>query len=114
MSTPERPELPAKPTLGDLQTDIAALIIERGWEKENVEDVFLLLVEEIGELAKEVRKHTGKHVDRTRVKQVTHEELEGEFADVLNYLLDLANHMNVDLERAYRNKQIEVATRKWS
>jgi NTP pyrophosphatase (non-canonical NTP hydrolase) len=110
----ERPALPAKPTLGDLQADIAALIKQRGWEDETVNDVFLLMVEEVGELAKEIRKHTGMRTDVAKAAARDRANLEGEFADTLNYLLDLANHLGVDMERAYRNKMKEVEGRSWS
>jgi len=107
-------QLPDKPTLADLQADISRLVKERGWEDETINDIFLLMVEEVGELAKEIRKHTGMHVDKAKTGAAQHAELEGEFADILNYLLDLANHMDVDLERAYRTKKKEVQGRTWS
>ena len=110
----KRPPLPAKPTLADLQADIAALVEQRGWEDESINDVFLLMVEEVGELAKEIRKHTGMRTDVNKPSQANQAALEGEFADILNYLLDLANHLGVDLERAYRNKMKEVEGRTWS
>jgi len=40
-------------------------------------------------------------------------ELEEEFADVLSYLLDLANYFQVDLERAFRDKEQVNEGRKW-
>jgi NTP pyrophosphatase (non-canonical NTP hydrolase) len=106
--------LPEKPTLSDLQVDIARLIKERGWEKESASDIFLLMMEEMGELAREIRKLSGAHFNKSKYGESVHAELEGEFADILNYFLDLANHLGVDLERAYRAKQAEVEGRTWS
>jgi len=40
-------------------------------------------------------------------------ELESEFADVLNYLLDLANVFKIDLETAFRKKDAENSLRVW-
>ncbi|HUC87244.1 MAG TPA: MazG nucleotide pyrophosphohydrolase domain-containing protein [Candidatus Saccharimonadales bacterium] len=106
-------QLPEKPTLGDFQADIKRLVAERGWDDETIQDIFLLMVEEVGELAKELRKTIGMHVDVAKTTTTDHAKLEGEFADIFNYLLDLANKLGVDLERAYRNKMKEVEGRTW-
>ncbi len=49
-----------------------------------------------------IRKTTGLYAEKARQKDV---ELEEEFADVLSYLLDLANYFQVDLEKAFREKE---------
>ena len=59
---------------------------ERGLEK-----TFLWFVEEVGELAEALRK--GKR-----------EDMEEEFADVLAWLVSLANLADVDLEKAVLKK----------
>ena len=43
-------------TLKDYQALVSALALERGFDKETVSEVFLLMVEEVGELAKAIRK----------------------------------------------------------
>jgi NTP pyrophosphatase (non-canonical NTP hydrolase) len=53
---------------------------------------------------------TGLYEEKARQKQV---ELEEEFADVLSYLLDLANCFQVDLEKAFREKDRLNQTRTW-
>ena len=50
-------ELSQDATIGDYQQFIAELVKERGFDEETVNEVFTLLVEEIGELAKAIRKH---------------------------------------------------------
>jgi NTP pyrophosphatase (non-canonical NTP hydrolase) len=40
-------------------------------------------------------------------------ELEEEFADVLSYLLDLANYFQIDLEKAFREKEQVNEGRTW-
>lgn len=109
----KRPVLPEKPTLGDLQADIAALVKERGWDNETPTDIMLLMIEEVGELAKEVRKTTHLTIDKTRASTYR-SEMAHELADVLNYLMALANAYNINLEQAYRDKQVEVEKRNWS
>ena len=57
--------------------------------KRGAEGTFLWLMEEVGELASAIREGT-------------REEKEGEFADVLAWLVTLANVEGIDLETAVR------------
>ncbi len=99
------------PTLADLQDHIAKVCAERGWDKNTHTEKFLLFVEEVGELAKEIRNATGLHAKKP--KDESQRALEEEFADTLNYLLDLANTFDIDLEKAYREKHRVNETRSW-
>jgi NTP pyrophosphatase (non-canonical NTP hydrolase) len=103
-------DLPTHPTLPELQRYMDEICKERGWTKDSYAEKFLLLSEEIGELAKAIRKTQGLYQEKTRQKHI---ELEEEFADVLSYLLDLANCFQVDLEAAFREKEQVNATRTW-
>src|SRR5579884_2908909 len=94
--------LPAHPTLPQLQQYLDETCKERGWTKDSYAEKFLLFTEEVGELAKAIRKTQGLYQEKAKEKRV---ELEEEFADVLSYLLDLANYFQVDLERAFREKE---------
>lgn len=105
-------KLKENPTLKDLQEYIKILCEERGWNRDNHSEKFLLFIEEVGELAKATRIASGLYGEKAKEKQ-TRFDLEEEFADVLNYLLDLANHFNVDLEKAFREKNEINETRKW-
>jgi NTP pyrophosphatase (non-canonical NTP hydrolase) len=102
--------LPSHPTLPALQHYMDDVCQERGWTKDNYAEKFLLFTEEIGELAKAIRKTQGLYQEKARQK---HLELEEEFADVLSYLLDLANYFQVDLETAFREKERVNASRTW-
>ena len=104
--------LKEKPTLIDLQAHIEAVCRERGWDKNTHTEKFLLFVEEVGELAKEIRNTEGLHSKKAK-GAVGRAHLEEEFADVLNYLLDLANNFNIDLEKAYRDKHLVNESRTW-
>lgn len=100
-------DLALKPTLDDYQKLISELIIERGYDKESVSEVFTLLVEETGELAKAIRKYNGQKV---HTDSQTHNVAE-ELADVLWLLIDLSNRLGVDLEQAFRAKEEKNKTR---
>ncbi len=95
-------DLPVHPTLPELQKYMDEICKERGWTKDNYAEKFLLFTEEVGELAKAIRKTQGLYQEKARQK---HLELEEEFADVLSYLLDLANYFQVDLEKAFRERE---------
>jgi len=103
-------QLPARPTLQDLQTYLAAVCQERGWTKDTWSEKFVLFSEEVGELAKAMRKRAGLYDEQAKKSTAN---LEEEFADVLSYLLDLANAFNVDLEQAFRAKERVNETRTW-
>ena len=68
-----------------------------------------MLMEEVGELAKAIRKHVGmKFTDTTR-----EQELREELADVQIVLLGLASMLNEDMFRAVVDKEKKNRTRQW-
>ena len=99
-----------KPSLQDYQALIRKLVVERGFDKETVPEVFTLLVEEIGELAKAIRKTNGQ---KTGAHSRQHEVAE-EAADVFWLLVDLCNRLGVDLEAAFNAKETKNRKRNWS
>ena len=103
-------QLPENPTLHDLQHYLAAVCEERGWTKDTPAEKFVLFIEEVGELAKAMRKASGLYEEQAKARAMP---LEEEFADVLSYLLDLANCFHVDLEAAFRAKEAINQTRTW-
>jgi NTP pyrophosphatase (non-canonical NTP hydrolase) len=102
--------LPEHPTLPDLQRYMDAVCQERGWTKDSHAEKFLLFTEEVGELAKAMRQFAGLYDEKASAKKLA---LGEEFADVLSYLLDLANAFQVDLESAFRAKEQVNQTRVW-
>lgn len=103
-------QLTRNPTLHDLQDYVAQVCQERGWTKDSPSEKFLLFVEEVGELAKAIRKRAGLYEEAAKQNEVA---LEEELADVLSYLLDLANCFQVDLEEAFRAKEQRNESRIW-
>jgi NTP pyrophosphatase (non-canonical NTP hydrolase) len=98
------------PTLKDLQHYLALVCQERGWTKDSPSEKFVLFIEEVGELAKAMRKAAGLYEEQGKPRDIF---LEEEFADVLSYLLDLANCFQVDLEQAFRAKEQVNQLRTW-
>ena len=102
--------LPEHPTLKDLQQYIDEVCEERGWTKDTYAEKFLLFTEEVGELAKAIRHEKGLYDEEAKPER---KALEEEFADVLSYLLDLANCYSVNLEEAFRAKERFNESRTW-
>lgn len=102
--------LSSQPTLADLQLFIAEVCRERGWDKRSATEKMLLLTEEVGEVARAVRKEL-RLGDK---KPETTEHLAEELVDVTNYILDIANHFDIDLAAAFHAKWRKNATRTWS
>ncbi|MGH2516276.1 MAG: MazG nucleotide pyrophosphohydrolase domain-containing protein [Ktedonobacterales bacterium] len=103
-------DLKDNPTLKDLQHYLDVICQERGWTKDSPSEKFVLFIEEVGELAKAMRKAAGLYEERAKHRDIA---LEEEFADVLSYLLDLANCFQVDLEDAFRAKDQVNQSRTW-
>ncbi len=85
------------------------MVKERGFEHEGAPEMFMLLSEEIGEMAKAARKSVSIKTDDNSRKP----DLELEIADVFIYLIDICNHFDVDLEKAFRNKEEINKKRTW-
>ncbi|MCU0448403.1 MAG: RS21-C6 protein [Bernardetiaceae bacterium] len=98
-------------TLPDYQAYLKALCEERGWTGNTDLELYLLFAEEVGELAKAIRRRRKLYIEPSKAHKP--DNLEEEFADVFGYLLDLANHFNIDLEQAFRNKEAINAQRVW-
>lgn len=103
--------LKEQPTLAELQQYVKEICQERGWDQDTYLEKFLLFSEEVGELAKAMRKNAGLYDEQARAKNIS---LSEEFADVFSYLLDLANYFNIDLEQAFRDKEKINTERKWN
>lgn len=75
-------------TLADLQALVERMYSAKD-RKRGPEGTFLWFMEEVGELA-------------TAIREGTREEKEGEFSDVLAWLVTLANVEGIDLTKAMR------------
>ncbi len=98
-------------SLKQLQDYVEEMVNVRGFADETPQDCLLLLTEELGELAKEVRKsHT--HIKNDTAKNNV-KDLKGEMGDVLMMLLALRRTLDVDLLQAFREKELINCNRNW-
>ena len=100
-------------SINQIQSYIKEVMEVRGFNKEKPSDKILLLVEEVGELAKAIRKNESKlGIDKT--KEYNYSSVESEIADVFIVLLSICDILNIDLLKAFLNKEEENIKRIWS
>jgi len=102
-------KLKKNPTLNNIQEYVKELEKERGFSKDSTLQKCLLLGEEVGELFKALRKSVGLKID----KGASVTSIEEELADIIIYLSSIANRYNIDLEKAFRNKEEINKKREW-
>ncbi len=98
---------PPSSGLHALQQYYSRVAVERGYDSEDVRDCMLLLTEEVGELARAIRKSLGLK----RHRGYKSEDIGTELADIQLYLVHLANIVSVDLGNAVSRKEKENAAR---
>ena len=98
-----------KGDLSDYQKHIKHALIERGFADQDLNVRMNLLIEEVGELSKAIRKHTNERVGTHSQTKIVEEEL----ADVFFVLLSIANLCKVDLADAFFTKETKNTKRKW-
>ncbi|MGE5526561.1 MAG: MazG nucleotide pyrophosphohydrolase domain-containing protein [Rhodospirillaceae bacterium] len=96
-------------TIRELQDFARRLEAARGFTDESPLEKCLLLGEEVGELFKAVRQRTGIKTDvQTGTLSVA-----DELADVLLFVLTIANRFDIDLEEAVMHKKAKDGARVW-
>lgn len=99
-----------KSSVKEIQDYIFDMKADRGFNTVTIDREMMLMVEELGELAKAIRKTTKGRLDASKTYDVSVEE---ELADVFIYLLSIANMNNVDVFKAFKNKEIKNCERVW-
>lgn len=99
--------------LVDIQKYINDVLELRGFNSQSAQDKMLLLTEEIGELAKAVRKSaTSMPIDYEKMQN--YDTVESEVADVFIVLLSLCNVLKIDIYEAFIAKEKENTERAWN
>jgi NTP pyrophosphatase (non-canonical NTP hydrolase) len=106
--TTSKLHLKENPTLQDLQQYIRLMTAERGFN-DTVQQKFMLLIEEVGELAKASRKHAGMGY----ASDARDQDVAAEAADVFIVFLHLCQLLDIDLEQALRQKEEKNKQRVW-
>lgn len=99
-------------SLVELQNYINNVLEIRGFNNQSIELKLMLLMEEVGELAKSIRKDSTRlPIDRCKINNYS--SIEEEIADVLIVLFSIANKLQIDLYDAFLKKKKENIKRKW-
>ena len=106
-------KLSKESSINEIQNYIKKIMEIRGFNKEKSSEKILLLIEEVGELAKAIRKNESKlGIDKT--KEYNYSSIESEIADVFIVLLSICDVLNINLFRAFLEKEKENIQRIWS
>lgn len=103
-----------KPTLRDCQKFHQWLDNEKNFSHDLPLNV-MLLVEEVGEVAKEIRRYENaqNNFEKQEAFATARDHLREELADCLAYIVKLANYTEIDLEEAYVAKMRYNIDRVW-
>jgi NTP pyrophosphatase (non-canonical NTP hydrolase) len=93
---------PPAPSLQTFQNYYRRAAVDRGYESESAQNCLLLMIEEVGELARALRKR--EKLTRHGTPIDNQEALE--LADVFIYVVHMANILHLDLGHAVQNKEI--------
>lgn len=98
--------------LRKIQQYIKNVIDIRGFGNQPIQDTMLLLLEEVGELAKAIRKNaTGMSIDKNKI--CNYDTIESEIADVFIVLSSICNKLNIDMYNSLVEKEMENIKRNW-
>ena len=98
--------------IDQIQEYIKKVIEIRGFANQRIQDKMLLLLEETGELAKAIRKTLPEaSIDYNKIENYT--SIEEEIADVFIVLVSICNKLDINLYKAFENKEKKNVERKW-
>lgn len=98
--------------LDTIQEYVKNVINIRGFGAQPIEQEVLLLIEEVGELAKAIRKEkTNMCIDENKIKN--YDTVESEIADVFIVLNSICNTLNINLYDSFYEKEKLNVDRTW-
>ena len=80
---------------------------KKGWDRAAVDTVWLLLTEEVGELASAIRQYK-RTFKKTNLKKDRGTDVMVEMGDVFSYLFQLAHMLNVDSDKMWLEHQSKM------
>jgi len=109
--------LPERADMAGYQRYVHQLEELHGWLDVDLVHNCFLMGEEVGELFKAIRRYQAYYDEKGAPSQPDPEErrqaVAEELVDVFNYLLVLANRLEIDLEQAFRTKNARNQERVW-
>jgi NTP pyrophosphatase (non-canonical NTP hydrolase) len=106
-------QLTKETSLDEIQGYLSKVFSLRGFDGQNSDQQMLLLIEEVGELAKALRKDSLNHtIDQTRSSN--YDSVESEIADVFILLCAIANEKGIKIFDALKEKESKNINRRWT
>ncbi len=102
-----------KNSLRDVQKYVNEVNEIRGFNSQEVTKTMLLLTEEVGELAKAIRKNATDMKTDIK-KQFNYDTIESEVADVFYVLSCVCNKLNIDIFDCIKEKEGKNINRVWN
>jgi NTP pyrophosphatase (non-canonical NTP hydrolase) len=94
-------------TLNTYKINTQHLCERKGWDTPNIEEVWLLFTEEIGELASCIRRIRQHFCDQKKFK------VEDELGDVFSYLFQISYMLNIDLDKMWEHHVKKAVKKKY-
>ena len=85
---------------------------EKGWDRAEIDTVWLLLSEEFGELASAIRQNK-KTFKKVHLKKSKGTDIMIEMGDVFSYLFQLAHMLDVDLDEMWKEHSKKMKHKKY-
>jgi NTP pyrophosphatase (non-canonical NTP hydrolase) len=99
--------------MNKFRDETAAMCQQKGWDKAPISIVWMLLNEEMGELASSIRQK--KQIYRkTGLKKDRGTDVVMEMGDVFSYLFQLAHMLDVDLDEMWDLHQQKIKTKMYA
>jgi NTP pyrophosphatase (non-canonical NTP hydrolase) len=93
---------PPPPAVETFQNYYKQAAVQRGYHRESAQNCLLLMVEEVGELARAIRKR--EKLARHSPGKIPNEALE--LADIFIYVVHMANVLQLDLSKVVQQKEL--------
>ena len=96
--------------MNKFRDETAIMCKQKGWDKAPVSIVWMLLNEEMGELASSIRQNQ-RIYRKTGLKKDRGTDVAMEMGDVFSYLFQLAHMLGVDLDEMWEMHRLKVQTK---
>jgi NTP pyrophosphatase (non-canonical NTP hydrolase) len=96
--------------MNKFRDETATMCRQKGWDKASVSIVWMLLNEEMGELASSIRQNQ-RIYRKTGLKKDRGTDVTMEMGDVFSYLFQLAAMLNVDLDAMWELHRAKIQTK---
>ena len=98
--------------MNSFKQDTYQICKSKGWDRVPVQTVWLLLIEEIGELASAIRQYS-KIYKKTGLKKDRGTDVKMEMGDVFSYLFQIAFMLDIDLDDMWDRHKKKVDQRNY-